>query len=172
MVLTNIRYSIVRRRSSCQGATRELVRRRKERIEILGRQIYKLQLTAAICPLLQKRSHHRVAKKWPLTPPLLVGLWMASDFFIHTRRKSWRSPVQKSDIHGFCATGGGDAAQAKPVKAEPPKLLSGRAPLAWVLLGFTINLRCDRHRCKKCGKIRTSFFSWIATVSFWLCASK
>ena len=42
MVLTNIRYSIVRRRSSCQGATRELVRRRKERIEIVGRQIYKL----------------------------------------------------------------------------------------------------------------------------------
>ena len=74
--------------------------------------------------------------------------------------------LQKPDIHGFCATGGGDAAQAKPVKAEPPKLLSGRAPLAWVLLGFTINLRCDRHRCKKSGKIRTSFFLELPLVAF------
>ena len=66
---------------------------------------------------------------------------------------------------GFAPPVGGDAAQAKPVKAEPPKLLSGRAPLAWVLLGFTINLRCDRHRCKEMAKLVLAF-SRITTVSF------
>ena len=162
MVLTNIRYSIVRRRSSCQGATRELVRRRKERIEIVGRQIYKLLSvqTSKNAPIilwfilwfigLQTNDHWLLHFCWDCEWPLISSFTQEG--------RVGGLPWQKSDIHGFCATGGGAAAQAKPVKAEPPKLLSGRAPLAWVLLGFTINLRCDRHRCKKCGKISISFF--------------
>ena len=78
MVLTNIRYSIVRRRSSCQGATRELVRRRKERIEIVRRQIYKLRQQLSIhssksAPTigLQRNDHWLLHFWWDCEWPLI-----------------------------------------------------------------------------------------------------
>ena len=78
MVLTNIRYSIVRRRSSCQGATRELVRRRKERIEIVRRQVYKLRQQLSIhssknAPTigLQRNDHWLLHFWWDCEWPLI-----------------------------------------------------------------------------------------------------